>query len=34
MHHTTVMDSIAKIDEQRRADLNRTINKVLEILNG
>jgi chromosomal replication initiator protein len=29
-HHTTVMHSIAKIDEQRRADkdLNRTINKL------
>ena len=35
-HHTTVMHSIAKIDEQRRADkdLNRTINKLLETLNG
>jgi chromosomal replication initiator protein len=30
------MHSIAKIDEQRRADkdLNRTINKLLETLNG
>ncbi len=35
-HHTTVMHSIAKIDEQRRADkdLNRTINKLMEVLNG
>ncbi len=35
-HHTTVMHSIAKIDEQRRADkdLNRTVNKLQEILNG
>jgi len=35
-HHTTVMHSIAKIDEQRRADkdLNRTLNKLLETLNG
>ncbi len=35
-HHTTVMHSIAKIDEQRRTDkdLNRTINKLLETLNG
>ena len=35
-HHTTVMHSIAKIDEQRRTDkdLNRTINKLQEILNG
>src|SRR5690348_2628364 len=35
-HHTTVMHSIAKIDEQRRADkdLNRTINKLMETLNG
>lgn len=33
-HHTTVMHSIAKIDEQRRADkdLNRTINKMMETL--
>ena len=32
-HHTTVMHSIAKIDEQRRADkdLNRTINKLMEL---
>ena len=31
-HHTTVMHSIAKIDEQRRGDkdLNRTINKLME----
>jgi chromosomal replication initiator protein len=35
-HHTTVMHSIAKIDELRRSDkdLNRTINKLQEILNG
>ncbi len=34
-HHTTVMHSIAKIDEQRRhdKDLNRTVNKLMEILN-
>ncbi len=33
-HHTTVMHSIAKIDEQRRADkdLNRTLNKLMETL--
>ena len=33
-HHTTVMHSIAKIDEHRRADkdLNRTINKLMETL--
>lgn len=33
-HHTTVMHSINKIDEQRRADkdLNRTINKLMETL--
>jgi len=35
-HHTTVMHSIAKIDELRRSDkdLNRTINKLQETLNG
>ena len=35
-HHTTVMHSIGKIDELRRSDkdLNRTINKLQEILNG
>ena len=35
-HHTTVMHSIAKIDEQRRSDkdLNRTVNKLLEGLNA
>ncbi|HEY4049406.1 MAG TPA: chromosomal replication initiator protein DnaA [Acidobacteriaceae bacterium] len=35
-HHTTVMHSIAKIDDQRRndKDLNRTINKLMETLNG
>jgi chromosomal replication initiator protein len=35
-HHTTVMHSIAKIDEQRRADkdLHRTLNKLQEELNG
>ncbi|HZY61584.1 MAG TPA: chromosomal replication initiator protein DnaA [Edaphobacter sp.] len=33
-HHTTVMHSIAKIDEQRRADkaLNQTVNKLMESL--
>ena len=33
-HHTTVMHSISKIDEQRRADkdLNRTVNKLMETL--
>jgi chromosomal replication initiator protein len=33
-HHTTVMHSIAKIDEQRRQDkdLNRTVNKLMESL--
>ncbi len=33
-HHTTVMHSISKIDEQRRSDkdLNRTINKLMETL--
>jgi chromosomal replication initiator protein len=35
-HHTTVMHSISKIDEQRRADknLNSTINRLQETLNG
>ncbi len=35
-HHTTVMHSIAKIDELRRSDkdLNLTINKLQETLNG
>jgi hypothetical protein len=35
-HHTTVMHSIAKIDEQRRADkdLHRTLNKLQEQLSG
>jgi chromosomal replication initiator protein len=35
-HHTTVMHSISKIDEQRRADkdLNRMLNKLQETLNG
>jgi len=35
-HHTTVMHSIAKIDEQRRADkdLHRTLNKLSDQLNG
>ncbi len=34
-HHTTVMHSIGKIDEQRRQDkdLNRTVNKLMETLN-
>ncbi len=33
-HHTTVMHSISKIDEHRRADkdMNRTINKLMETL--
>jgi chromosomal replication initiator protein len=33
-HHTTVMHSIAKIDEHRRSnkDLNRTVNKLMETL--
>ena len=33
-HHTTVMHSIAKIDEQRRQDkdLSRTLNKLMETL--
>lgn len=33
-HHTTVMHSIAKIDEQRRndKDLNRTVSKLMETL--
>jgi chromosomal replication initiator protein len=33
-HHTTVMHSIAKIDEQRRTDkdLNRTVSKLMETL--
>ena len=35
-HHTTVMHSIAKVDEQRRTDkdLHRTLNKLQDILNG
>jgi chromosomal replication initiator protein len=35
-HHTTVMHSIGKIDEQRRGDknLNSTLNKLQETLNG
>jgi chromosomal replication initiator protein len=35
-HHTTVMHSIAKIDEQRRTDkdLHRTVSKLHEQLNG
>ncbi len=35
-HHTTVMHSIAKIDEQRRGDkdLHRTLNKLHDQLNG
>ena len=34
-HHTTVMHSIGKIDEERRrdTDLNRTLNKLQEQLN-
>ena len=33
-HHTTVMHSIAKIDEHRRSDkdMNRTLNKLIETL--
>ena len=35
-HHTTVMHSIAKIDEQRRndKDLHRMLNKLQDLLNG
>ncbi|HET7104848.1 MAG TPA: chromosomal replication initiator protein DnaA [Terracidiphilus sp.] len=35
-HHTTVMHSIAKIDDQRRTDkdLHRTLNKLQDALNG
>jgi chromosomal replication initiator protein len=35
-HHTTVMHSISKIDEQRRTDkdLHRTVNKLQELLNA
>ncbi len=35
-HHTTVMHSISKIDELRRADkdLHRTLNKLQDMLNG
>ncbi|UWZ84895.1 chromosomal replication initiator protein DnaA [Occallatibacter riparius] len=35
-HHTTVMHSIGKIDEQRRTDkdLHRMLNKLQETLNG
>ena len=35
-HHTTVMHSIAKIDDQRRTDkdLHRTLNKLQEQLNS
>ena len=35
-HHTTVMHSIAKIDEQRRTDkdLHRMLNKLQDALNG
>ena len=34
-HHTTVMHSIAKIEEEKRSDkdLNRTLNKLMETLN-
>jgi chromosomal replication initiator protein len=34
-HHTTVMHSIAKIDEQRRSDkdLHRTLSKLQDVLN-
>jgi chromosomal replication initiator protein len=35
-HHTTVLHSIEKIEEQRKADkdLNRLINKLTETLSG
>lgn len=35
-HHTTVMHSVDKIDEQRQSDkdLNRLLNKLTETLNG
>ena len=35
-HHTTVMHSIGKIDEEKRndKDLNRTLNKLMETLNS
>jgi chromosomal replication initiator protein len=35
-HHTTVMHSINKIDEQRRTDkdLHRVLNKLQDVLNG
>jgi chromosomal replication initiator protein len=35
-HHTTVMHSIGKIDEMKRTDkdLNRTLTKLMETLNG
>jgi len=35
-HHTTVMHSISKIDELKRTDkdLNRTLTKLMETLNG
>jgi chromosomal replication initiator protein len=35
-HHTTVMHSIGKIDEQRQSDkdLNRLLNKLIETLNN
>jgi len=35
-HHTTVMHSVDKIEQQRQADkdLNRTLNKITEMLNG
>ncbi|MGB9416457.1 MAG: chromosomal replication initiator protein DnaA [Acidobacteriaceae bacterium] len=35
-HHTTVMHSIGKIDEEKRTDkdLNRTLNKLMETLNN
>ena len=35
-HHTTVMHSIAKIDELRRndKDLHRMLNKIQDLLNG
>jgi chromosomal replication initiator protein len=35
-HHTTVMHSIAKIEEQRNEDkdLQRTLNKLQDVLNA
>jgi chromosomal replication initiator protein len=35
-HHTTVLHSVGKIEEQRKSDkdLNRLLNKVTEMLNS